>query len=156
MAPQIEEAPAGAQKPPTASASDDPVRVPVRTSQGEYEFIGEQNSIILLLSSRMRWVGIFIIVFGVVSILHGLATRVEEAVPSFIWGAVQILIGAWTVRAAHSFSLVATTEGRDITNIMNAMNTIRKLYSFQFWLLLAGIVIFILGISLTVWVGPVS
>ena len=155
MAPQIDDASAGAQKPQTALSSDDPVREPVRTSQGEYEFIGEQNSIIRLLSSRMRWVGIFIVAFGVVSILHGLATRAEEAVPSFIWGAVQILIGAWTVRAAHSFSLVATTEGRDITNIMNGFNTIRKLYSFQFWLLLAGIVVFILGISFTVRVGPV-
>lgn len=114
----------------------------------EYEFTAEQSETIKTLASRMRWVGIFLIAIGVVAGVAGLMSLGEGgiAVVSIIQAVIYALIGIWTMRAAASFALIPETRGSDVTSLMNGLDTLKTLYSFQFWLIIAGLVVLVLSL----------
>jgi hypothetical protein len=124
--------------------------------RAEYEFTTEQSETISTLSSRMRWVGIFLIAIGVIAGVAGLMSLAEAgiAVVSIIQAVIYALIGIWTIRAATSFALIPETQGRDVTNLMNALGSLRTLYSFQFWLIIAGLVVLVLSLLAGLFVEP--
>jgi ABC-type branched-subunit amino acid transport system permease subunit len=122
----------------------------------EYEFTAEQSETIKTLASRMRWVGIFLIAIGVVAGIAGLMSLGEGgiAVVSLIQAVIYALIGIWTMRAAASFALIPETAGSDVTNLMNGLGSLRTLYSFQFWLIIAGLVALVLSLLAGLFVEP--
>ena len=124
--------------------------------RAEYEFTAEQSETISTLSTRMRWVGIFLIAIGVIAGIAGLMSLAEAgiAVVSIIQAVIYALIGIWTMRAAASFALIPETEGRDVTNLMNALGSLRTLYTFQFWLIIAGLIVLVLSLLAGLFVGP--
>jgi fatty acid desaturase len=124
--------------------------------RAEYEFTTEQSETINTLATRMRWVGIFLIAIGVVAGIAGLMSLAEAgiAVVSIIQAVIYALIGIWTIRAAASFALIPETQGRDVTNLMNALGSLRTLYSFQFWLIITGLVVLVLSLLAGLFVEP--
>jgi len=116
----------------------------------EYEFTPAQNETISTLASRMRWVGIFLIAIGVAAGAIGLLSLGEGgiALVTLIQAVIYILIGVWTTSAAGSFALIVETRGSDVTNLMNGLDALKKLYTLQFWLIVAGIVALVLGVVL--------
>jgi ABC-type uncharacterized transport system permease subunit len=124
--------------------------------RAEYEFTAEQSETISTLSTRMRWVGIFLIAIGVIAGIAGLMSLAEAgiAVVSIIQAVIYALIGIWTMRAAASFALIPETESRDVTNLMSALGSLRTLYNFQFWLIIVGLIVLVLSLLAGLFVEP--
>ena len=109
--------------------------------QPTYEFTQAQNQTLQILGSRMKWVGILIIVIGAVSGLRGILGLAEgsAALVVIISAVIYILIGIWTRNAGSSFSLIVETAGSDIPHLMDALESLRKLYNLAFWLMIVGL-----------------
>ncbi|NJL43462.1 MAG: hypothetical protein HC856_06310 [Pseudanabaena sp. RU_4_16] len=56
-------------------------------------------------------------------------------------GLVLLLVGSWTKKAGTSFKQIVDSRGQDIRNLMDAMSSLRKLYTLQYWLLVIALVI---------------
>jgi len=113
-----------------------------------FEFSAMQNETIRMLASRMKFVGIFYIVIGVLLGLVALAMlfTIPLAGVVYVVAAVfEIIVGVWTTNAASSFRMIVETTGNDIGHLNNALESLRKLYNLQFWLLVVVIVLFIIG-----------
>ena len=119
-----------------------------------YEFTIAQNENIRILSRRMTFVGVF---YVIASVLVGLAGLVALFIAPLI-GVLyiilltpQLLIGIWTITAANSFKLVVDTRGHDIPHLMNALTSLRKLYTLMFWLLIVALVFMVVAIAAAIF-----
>lgn len=66
-------------------------------------------------------------------------------------GLVYLLIGIWTRSAASSFSKIVTTQGADITHLMNALGALHKMYALLYTLLLAAAIMFFVTLGVSIW-----
>ena len=124
---------------PASAASPSP-------SASQYEFSPLQEGVIDDLASKMRFVGMFLLVFGSL----GLASMVVAWIKGFwYFDASSLLVlffGYWTLGASKSFGMVVTTRGRDINHLMKALLDLRSLYALAFFLLLALLVLAIVSL----------
>ena len=114
-----------------------------------YEFTLMQDEVIRALSKKMNFVGYFYIVASAMVGLAGLGFMfVNVLIGCFylILLTPELLIGIWTLNAGKSFRLVVDTKGQDIPYLMSALNSLRKLYTLMFWLLIIGLVFMVLAI----------
>jgi hypothetical protein len=168
---------------------------------GQYEFSGEQNVVIGSLGSKMRFVGLFAAVLGVINLIIALLVvvaifrdripadwkakskeymeKAKEKLPDdlkkqadeysldkvpagnhSLWGIAinvgivglfYLLMGVWTRSAGESFEKIATTQGSDITNLMNGLNSLHKMYSLLYTLLVVTLVFGLIAIGLTLF-----
>ena len=115
--------------------------------ESTYEFSAAENETIQVLASRMKFVGIFNIVIGILYGLAGLMFLLVQPLALLLYLPVVgmlILIGVWTNSASSSFKMIVQTAGQDIMHLMSALENLRKLYNFQFWLLVVGLILVIL------------
>ncbi len=91
----------------------------------------------------MHFVGLFLLAVGILTVIIGVMRF--HAGP-IISGSLTCVVGLWTQRASVSFRKVVDTQGKDISHLMMALDDLRKLYSFQFWVLILSIVISLLGL----------
>jgi hypothetical protein len=118
-------------------------------SQGEYEFNDAENHAIGDLASKMRFVGLMGIIFGVLLVLGGLAAcaggskTAGSGVGNFLQGIFAILVGVWTRSAAGGFQRIVDTQGNDIFNLMAALGELRRIYGLQRILLIIVLVLFV-------------
>lgn len=72
------------------------------------------------------------------------------AISAGVGGLIYLLIGVWTRSAAASFGKIATTQRSDITNLMEGLGSLHKMYSLIYTLLMIALLAFLiaLGISL--------
>jgi len=112
----------------------------------EYEFNNSQNELIQNLASTMKFVAYFLIAVGIISAISGLIAITRGGFTALVQGVVQGIIGFWTIKAAKSFQLIVDTEGRDIENLMGALGELRKLYGFQYWILIIAIIFVVIGL----------
>ena len=115
-----------------------------------YEFTIAQNESIRVLSRRMTFVGIFYVIASVLIGLAGLVALLIAPLSGVLYIILltpQLLIGIWTINAANSFKLVVDTRGHDIPHLMNALTSLRKLYTLMFWLLIVALVLVVLAIA---------
>ncbi len=131
------------------------------TSPG-YEFNTSQNELFQDLARKMNFVGILLLIGGILSLIMGIFVTVvwtfiqKEDIPlssginSIIQGIFLFLIGSWTRKAALGFFRIVQTTNNDIENLMGAIGELRKLYTLQYFLVIITIVfiafIFIFGI----------
>jgi hypothetical protein len=116
----------------------------------QYEFNAHQNSILRGLAVKMKYVG-FIYVFAgslmvLVSVLAFLAKNWFGLFCMCVF-APQLLIGIWNINAANSFGFVVTTVGNDIRHLMNALVSLRKLYTLLFWVTVLALSLVVVGIA---------
>lgn len=116
----------------------------------KYEFSEAENQTISTLANRMKWVGFFLLVIGgVIGVASGaflIKSLLESALELFaliflLFSVVFLLVGIWTSSAAKSFSLIATTSGSDVSNLMRALTSLLKLYYLQFWLIIDSLIV---------------
>lgn len=114
-----------------------------------YEFSEAESQTIKTLASRMKWVGLFLLVIGSAIGLVSAVALVKSALESsldlyalifLLFAVVFLLIGIWTTSAAKSFALIAQTSGSDVANLMNALTCLLKLYYLQFWLIIDSLI----------------
>jgi hypothetical protein len=107
------------------------------SSVPQYEFDEKQNQVIEGLSRAMQWIAAPLQVVGV---LYGIAVVVSffrvfrnpvsafEAVYAALGMLFFLALGNWTAKAAQSFHRIVETSGRDITNLMDGLDNLRKMY----------------------------
>lgn len=116
-----------------------------------YEFDNSQNVLIGQLANRMKFVSIFLIIAGVLTVIIGLLGSLE-GIGEMISGVADFLVGIWTYQASTAFKRIVDTQGQDIENLMGALGELRKLYTLQYWVLILTLValavVFGLGVVL--------
>lgn len=121
-----------------------------------YEFSGSQNELIADLAKKMNFVGILLMVIGILSLISSIialfAAFSQGAFDfsSLVQGVLLLLVGLWTRNAAQSFKRVVSTTGADIENIMGALAELRKLYTLQYWIVIITLVFLALTLILSI------
>lgn len=121
------------QNPPGAPESP----AEERPSAGTYEFNQAENRVFAGLARRMRFVGLIITAIGGFSLVAGFSTQIS--LTQVIAAVVYLLIGAFTVSAATEFRRVVQTQGSDISHLMEALSSLRKVYAILYWACLLGL-----------------
>ena len=122
----------------------------------EFEFDASQNELLEDLSGKMRFVGLLLLFVGFMNGVAGLVitfSNLQDGLSSLVVGIILVLIGFWTRRASASFTQIVETAGHDISNLMVALGELRKLYSLQYWLILAAAALLILEIIARIVLG---
>jgi hypothetical protein len=166
----------------------------------QYEFTSEQNTLIGGLANKMRFVGLFAVVLGVVNLLIAILAvvaiyqdrlpaewksktkeyveKAREKLPddvkkqaedysldklpanNHLWGIALnlgvtglffLLMGAWTRSAGASFQKIVTTQGSDITHLMNGLGSLHSMYSLLYTLLVVTLLFGLFSILLTLY-----
>jgi hypothetical protein len=107
-----------------------------------YEFTSEENTICSKLAKYMKYTGLLFIFLGVlIGIFCGL-TIVKSpyhGIAYLLQTILVVTIGVWTNSASYSFRLIVETAGNDMDNLMDALNTMRRLYTIQFFLSIVAV-----------------
>jgi hypothetical protein len=114
-----------------------------------YEFTSIQDEVIRSLSKKMNFVAYVYIVASVLVGLAGLGFMFLNAWVGLFYMILltpELLIGIWTLNAGKSFRLVVDTKGHDIPHLMNALHSLRKLYTLMFWILIIGLAFMVIAI----------
>ena len=122
----------------------------------EFEFDVSQNNLLGDLAGKMRFVGLLLLFVGFLNGVAGLIimfSKLQDGLSSMVVGIILVLIGFWTRQASTSFTQIVETEGHDISNLMIALGELRKLYSLQYWLILAGAALLILNFIVDIVLG---
>jgi hypothetical protein len=106
----------------------------------QYEFTDQENVLVNDLAQKMKYVGIFGIILGVVEILSSFFG--EKG--GIISGVISIIVGVWTINASKFFQKIVDTTGTDMSNLMSALTELKKLYGLQYWTQIFGIILAIL------------
>lgn len=115
-----------------------------------FEFSPPQADVIRSLSKRMTFVGTIYVIASIIVGLAGLVALMFSpliGVFYFLLLIPELLVGVWTIHAAHSFKQAVDTRGHDIPHLMKALSSLRKLYTLMFWLLLAALAFMLLTIA---------
>ena len=114
-----------------------------------YEFTPAQEVVIGDLATKMRFVGLCMFglaVLWLAQVLH-MAVKLEShridifaTITAIIFG----LLGYFTVSASGDFAAVVATVGWDVPHVMDAIRSLRKMYSLVFYLLVAAIAAFLI------------
>lgn len=109
--------------------------------KSRYEFTGDQERTIADLSGKMGFVGAFLLALTVIGLIRVIVAAIRGnfdaigAINTLLFGCIAI----WTITASGAFAEVVTTVGRDVTHLMDALESLRKMYSLLYWLLVAAI-----------------
>jgi hypothetical protein len=110
--------------------------------QQQYEFSEDENILVGSLAKKMKFVGIFGIIFGILEILEGIFSDKT----AIVQGLISIIIGIWTTKASESFQKIVDTQGNDISYLLGALDQLKKLFSLQYWTYLIGAIVVIITI----------
>ena len=117
-----------------------------------YEFSPPQDAVFRRLAGAVTFVGAAMMVPG--AVLVGVPAYVFFARgPSTadglvaMLGVLLIVMGVNLLGAAQHFRRIATTEGRDIENLMIAMRELARVYAVQRWLWIAVAVVLIVALA---------
>lgn len=124
-------------------------------NRGQYEFNDEQSRIIVDLASGVRVVGLLLFLLGffqavtLVATLTRIGWHNRLAGPFLLAGAgalIYLSLGWWFNKSSAAFINVAATQGRDIDNLMVALNELRKPFSLIRTLILVFGVFLLMGL----------
>jgi hypothetical protein len=73
------------------------------------------------------------------------------AIGGLVNGLIYLLIGVWTRSAAGSFKMIVTTEGHDISHLMNALGALNRMYTLICSLILIGLLLFLVALGVFVY-----
>jgi hypothetical protein len=118
-----------------------------------YEFNDSENRVFADIAAKMRAVGFIGIFFGSLNVVLNIfylsqtkeSRAISQALAGIIQGGFLVLIGTWTRNAGSSFRQIVDSRGKDINNLMDAMGSLRKLYTLQYWLLIVALLLIVLG-----------
>jgi hypothetical protein len=153
------------------------INIKEKTMSSQYEFSGEQNTLIGSLGKKMGFVGLFAVILGVINLIITLLVVVaiyRDRLPAtwktktteylqksnvklpdeismdkmpannHLWGLAinagivslfYIFLGTWTRSAGQSFQKIVSTQGNDISNLMNGLGSLHSMYSLLYTLL---------------------
>lgn len=111
-----------------------------------YEFGPKENDLISDLARKMRFVGMILVVVGVLSALSGIVTLNTEGLGHLFSGVIYVVVGSWTRRAAASFRRIVESQGGDIRNLMDALGNLKSVYTLKYWLGMIAVGVLVVGL----------
>jgi hypothetical protein len=157
-------------------------------SPSRYEFTQDQNALIGSLATKMRFVGLFFVVVGVLNVIIALLivlaiyrdripqkwidqlpteakTTIEQnkdklPVNNHLWGIAinagvvglfYLAMGGWTRSAGTSFEKIVTTQGSDVSHLMNALSSLHSMYALVYTILVLTILLGLVALGLTLF-----
>ena len=124
----------------------------------QYEFTDEQNRTISRLADGMGTVATLIKLLGLAFLVFfGLTLYLAITIPGSNYGpaaglgAAALLclsFGFWTGGSARSFRRVVETRNEDIWHLMNALESLRSMYSLMRSIILLSLVLIVVGLAL--------
>ena len=128
--------------------------VPITLEQSEYEFSERQNSLIADLAKKMRLVGVFFILAGLLGLSPTLTVTGSHNQPPLLFSLLHIVLGYCTIKASGGFGRMVESQGRDITHLVAALETLRSMFSIIYWILVVIVIgLFAFFVSLATTVG---
>jgi len=128
-----------------------PAPAPVAPAvSSRYEFNYSENLIIGNLGSKMSFVGLFMLGIGLflfVSVIIRWVQSHHLEVALLFLTLLLIVVGIWTHRAGREFRSVAATQGKDISHLMGALESLHKLYTLLYLLFFIGLVFAIIHLG---------
>ncbi|MCS6807612.1 MAG: hypothetical protein RML40_02870 [Bacteroidota bacterium] len=116
-----------------------------------YEFTQEHNILFRNLALKLRIVGIAFIVLGILQSFLALVNNgIFGIIAGVVGGILFAVIGVLMANAAKSFMLIVETEGDDITNLMEALQSLLSMYTIQFWALVVSTLLVFLVVLQTI------
>ena len=73
------------------------------------------------------------------------------AISNAVNGLLYLLIGVWTRSAGGSFQRIVTTQGSDISHLMEALSSLNNMYELLYMLIVIGLVLFIATVGLFIY-----
>jgi hypothetical protein len=128
------------------------------TGAAQYEFTEQQNGTIERLAKGMKFMGIFWIIAGgftyLGAVVNVIAKQIDNAVGAAGIATFLLFLGLKCLSGAGSFFKVVRTQGNDITNLMAALEQLRRfflqwtIFAIVYLLLLAlGIGLIVVGVA---------
>jgi hypothetical protein len=120
----------------------------------EFEFSPAQEGMFRDLGRKMRIVGAFFVLAGLMRLIYDALVLHEVHLDlTFI---IDVLIGVWTLSAARSFRRVAEAGGQDVERMLEGLSDIRKLYSLIYWLLIVSVFVAVVALLSGLTPGDIS
>jgi hypothetical protein len=124
----------------------------------QYEFNDEHNKEFSQLADAMTGVGnllkilalAFVIFFGLL-VYDVVQTKSGNYGPAAGVGAGMLFfvaMGFWTGSAAHSFRRIVETKNEDIWHLMNAVSSLKNMYSMLKGIIMLSLVLVVVGVTL--------
>lgn len=126
--------------------------VPVIESQS-HKFSRAEQDIIYELASKMKYVGIFnLISVGILGLMGLIMLFVKPLIGVIYLLCVipGVFMGIWTMDASNSFKMMIDIEGTEIIDLMSALDSLRKLYNLQFWMIIIAFGLCFLAIIIAI------
>lgn len=123
---------------------------PNHPTRSEHEFDDEQNAVFKGLGGSMTFVGIALLIFGIIKAIYGVMSLSSplDGIVGIATGVCLVLIGAWLMSAATRFRDIVSTQGSDLTHLMAAIKKLTNVYVLQAWMI--GIQIALMIIVFTI------
>ena len=107
----------------------------------EYEFDKPETDVIDELSNHMQFIGTFLLVLGLLTVLGGLLywwldKDLLSCLMGIIYGALTFFAALWTIKAATYFRAIVKDKGTDMRNLKTAFEDVTRVYAIQFWIIL--------------------
>jgi hypothetical protein len=103
-------------------------------ARADYEFSDGDRDSIRALAASVSFVGVCLMLLGVLSGVFALGAVYAGFVPSGLGlvagAAVSILVAWWMMSAGRSLSALVATRGRDVEHLMGAVAQLRRLFGF--------------------------
>ena len=121
----------------------------------QYEFSQSDSTTIRKLSVVMKRVGILWIVLGVISFLDNLATTyafgsdIALSIGALVFVAMTVGFGVLLLRPVDNLHNVAETEGKDISEMMTAVDELAGGFKIVNIIFVVGMTIYVLATILT-------
>jgi hypothetical protein len=111
-----------------------------------YEFDQAQNTIIAGLAMRLSIIGVVCFLAGIAVVLI-MFVRHANLIALF-FGGLSLIFGALSIYAAQAFRRITTTQTHDIDHLVEALETLARVYNVQIAAILAGL----LGAGYYFWI----
>jgi len=120
----------------------------VTTNVAPYEFNAEQSELIGGLGRSMRIVGLVALVWAVVGIIAMSILAWKRGILILDLNPVLgLFIGLWALSGGASFVKVASTQGNDISHLMDALGKLQNMFTLIAILIIAAMVIALVAIA---------
>lgn len=110
-----------------------------------YEFDKAQNATITGLAIRLSIIGVACFIVGIVIVLM-MFVRHGNLVGLLI-GGLSLIFGALSIYASQAFRKIITTQSHDIDHLVEALETLTRVYNVQIAAIVAGAI----GLGYYIW-----
>jgi predicted lysophospholipase L1 biosynthesis ABC-type transport system permease subunit len=110
-----------------------------------YEFDDAQNATINGLSVRLKIIGVICFAVGITVVLMMFVR--QGNLLALLVGGFSLTFGVLAIYAGQTFTRITTTQSRDIDHLMEALNTLNRVYNVQVAAIIAGAI----GLGYYLW-----